>query len=101
MRSKFCKVLALYMRKRYLSLEQAQQILQEAMLLMLGREYEIVPSQILERAAASDCSAYDCEFVALAEDLGTPLVTVDKKVLKAFPEIAVSPDDFLAGLTKM
>ena len=100
-RSEFCNVLALYMQKSYLSLEQAQQILQEAMLLMQGRAYEIVPSQVLEQAATSDCSAYECEFLALAEDLGIPLVTVDKKVLKAFPGIAVSPDEFLAGWTKM
>jgi predicted nucleic acid-binding protein len=96
-RSEFRNVLALYMRKRNLSLELAQQIMREAMLLMQGREYEIVSSHVLERVAASGCSAYDCEFVALAEDLGTSLVTVDKKILKEFSQIAVSLDDILAS----
>jgi predicted nucleic acid-binding protein len=96
-RSEFRNVLALYMRKRNLSLEQAQQIMREAMLLMQGREYEIVSSHVLERVAASGSSAYDCEFVALAEDLGTSLVTVDKKILKEFSQIAVSLDDILAS----
>jgi predicted nucleic acid-binding protein len=96
-RSEFGNVLALYMRKRNLSLEQAQQIMQEAMLLMQEREYEIVSSHVLELVAASGCSAYDCEFVALAEDLGISLVTVDKKILNEFSQIAVSLDDFLAS----
>jgi predicted nucleic acid-binding protein len=36
----------------------------------------------------SDCSAYDCEFVALARQLGASFVTMDGKLLRAFPEIA-------------
>lgn len=96
-RSEFGNVLALYMRKRNLSLEQAQQIMQEAMLLMQEREYEIVSSDVLELVTASGCSAYDCEFVALAEDLGISLVTVDKKILNEFSQIAVSLDDFLTS----
>jgi predicted nucleic acid-binding protein len=89
-RSEFRNVLAMYIRKRHLTLDQAQQIMREAALLMQGREYEVVSFHVLELVASSDCSAYDCEFVALAEDLGTSLVTVDKKILKGFPQIAVS-----------
>jgi len=64
--------------------------MQEAMFLMKGREYEVASFQVLKLVASSDCSGYDCEFVALAEDLGSSLVTVDKKILKEFPQIAVS-----------
>lgn len=38
---------------------------------------------------ASECSADDCEFVALAKRLRIPLVTVDREVLLNFPGIAV------------
>ena len=69
--------------------------MREAMLLMEGREYEIVSFHVLELVATSSCSAYDCEFVALAEDLETSLVTVDKKILKEFPRIAVSLEEFV------
>jgi predicted nucleic acid-binding protein len=37
----------------------------------------------------SDCSAYDCEFVALAVQLEIKLVTMDKKLLKSFPQLVV------------
>jgi len=93
-RSEFRNVLALYIRKVLLSLDDAQKIMGEAMLLMKGREYEVASFQVLELVASSECSAYDCEFVALAEDLGTSFVTVDKKILKEFPLIAVSLDEF-------
>ena len=40
----------------------------------------------------STCSAYDCEFVALARDLQIPLITVDRQILNDFPETAISLD---------
>jgi predicted nucleic acid-binding protein len=78
-----------------LSLDEAQQILREASKLMKGWEHEVASFQVMELVASSECSAYDCEFVALAEDLGIPLVTVDKKILKEFPQIAVSLDKYI------
>lgn len=42
----------------------------------------------------SGCSPYDCEFVALAQDLEVPLVTNDLQIHKAFQTIAVSPLSF-------
>jgi predicted nucleic acid-binding protein len=40
------------------------------------------------------CSAYDCEFVALAKYLGLPLVTVDKQILAQFTGTAISLEKF-------
>jgi len=36
-------------------------------------------------AASSGCSAYDCEFVAAAQQLDAPLVTADRALRKGFP----------------
>jgi predicted nucleic acid-binding protein len=46
-RSEFRNVLAQYVRKKLLSLDQSYRIMQEAMSLMQGREYEIVSLRVL------------------------------------------------------
>jgi len=93
--SEFRNLLAGYMR-RGMSLEQAQEIMGGTLRLL--EERQIVPnsSRVLALAANSSCTAYDCEFVALAEQLGIPLVTADKQLVKAFPGIAVSLEDFVS-----
>ena len=96
-RSEFRNVLALYVRSRYLALEAAQRITAEALDLMAGAEFHVASSQVLDLAAASGCSAYDCEFVALAQDLGVRLVTADKPILKQFPGVAIALDEFIAS----
>jgi predicted nucleic acid-binding protein len=93
-RSEFRNVLAFYIRKGLLSLADAQLFIQEAETLMQGREYEVSSAQVLNLVANSTLSAYDCEYVALAQDLAVPLVTSDKKLLKAFPATAVAIEAF-------
>jgi len=96
-RSELRNVLAVYIRKRWLSLEASQQVMAEALSLLEDQEYAVDSGQVLELAATSRCSAYDCEFVALAQELGIPLVTVDKQVLKDFPKAAMSLAAFVGG----
>jgi predicted nucleic acid-binding protein len=96
-RSEFRNVLALYLRTKRMTLEKAQVIMEEALGLMAGEEHEVVFAHVLDLAARSACSAYDCEFVALAQDLGVRLVTVDKEVLTQFPSVAVSLDEFVGA----
>ncbi len=93
--SEFRNVLAQYLRKRLLSFEDAVRIMEEATHLMAGREYAVASMAVLALVNTSSCSAYDCEFVALAKDLKVPLVTVDKQILREFPNIAVSLDAFV------
>lgn len=89
-RSEFRNVLALYLRKKLISFEDALALQEQAELLLAETEMEASSSKILELVNTSQCSAYDCEFVALAKDLHLSLVTQDKKVLAQFPEIAKS-----------
>lgn len=84
-RSEFRNILAGYMRRRGLAFAAATEIQSEAEQLMAGRELEVPSRQVLELVRDSACSAYDCEFVALAIQLGVPLVTMDAKLLRAFP----------------
>lgn len=88
-RSEFRNVLALYLRKQILTLNQAYNIQSEAEALLAGNEYELPSLDILQLVESSDCSAYDCEFIALAKRFDIKLVSEDKKILKHFPEIAL------------
>lgn len=94
-RSEFRNVLTLYMRKSILSLDQTIMIMNEAENMLREREYEISSSHIMRLSNSSDCSAYDCEFVALAQHLNCQLITADKKILGAFPEVAQSLSSFI------
>lgn len=89
-RSEFRNILAGYLRRGSLSFEQAHGIQREAEHLLAGAEYEVDSLSVLQRVRDSDCSAYDCEFVVLAETLGTKLVTMDAKLLRAFPRTALA-----------
>lgn len=87
-RSEYRNILAGYMRRGTLSLEKACAMQREAESLLNGAEHEPDSGRVLELVASSNCSAYDCEFVATAEMLGALLYTMDAKLLKAFPKIA-------------
>lgn len=89
-RSEFRNILAGFLRRKSISFEQACSLQCEAESLLEGAEYEVDSRSVLELVRDSDCSAYDCEFVALAMKLDTRLVTMDKKLLRAFPERAVA-----------
>jgi predicted nucleic acid-binding protein len=84
-RSEFRNILAGYLRRGDLTFKQAVSIQAEAEELLAAGEFEVESSAVLALVRDSDCSAYDCEFIALAERLDTTLVTMDKKLLKAFP----------------
>ena len=89
-RSEFRSVLALYIRNKKLDIETAITIAREAEQLLVSKEYQIAAADVFSLISTSPCSAYDCEFVALAKQLRTRVVTSDKQILKAFPDVAVS-----------
>ncbi len=89
-RSELRSILAGYLRRRALTFDQARSIQAEAESLLAGGEFDVDSASVLELVRDSDCSAYDCEFVALAMHLDTKLVTMDAKLLKSFPKRAVS-----------
>ncbi len=84
-RSELRNILALYLRKKLLTFEDAYRIQSEAEALIGDAEYEVDSLDVLRLTAESGCTAYDCEFIALSRRLGVPLVTADAKLRKAFP----------------
>jgi len=95
-RSEFRNVLARYLREKLLNMDDILLIIQQAEALLGNREYEISSAHIMQLVANSQCSAYDCEFVALAQYLDVPLITADKKIIHEFPGIADSINAYIA-----
>jgi predicted nucleic acid-binding protein len=94
-RSELRNVLALYLRKNILELSTVLQAMQEAEHLMESNAYEVNSTQVLQLVQNCGCSAYDCEFVALADDLGVRLVSFDRQICREFSGIAVHPKQFV------
>ena len=91
-RSEFRSVLGSYLRQGALALADACQLMRTAEQLFHGAEYQVDSARILDLLKRSRCSAYDCEFVALAQELGISLVTSDAAILAEFAPPAVSLD---------
>ena len=81
-------------RHRGVAMEDALRAADEAEEFMTGHEYTVVSDRVLQLAVRSGCTAYDCEFVVLAQDLRARLVTTDRQILRAFPSVATSPRAF-------
>lgn len=94
-RSEFASVLVQSHRHKGLDLEVARGFWKDAEALLAGREYLAPAEDTLGLAAESGCSAYACEFVALAQILKVPLVTQDSQVMRAFPRATTSMEGFL------
>jgi predicted nucleic acid-binding protein len=60
-----------------------------------GQVRPVRSNDVFTLADASGRSPYDCEYVALTQDLDVPLVTYNRPVLDAFPHIAVHPREFV------
>ena len=88
-RSEFRNVLARYLRAHIIGLDQAQALIRSAEAELVDCEREVDSAAVINLVAASACSAYDCEFVALARQMDIPLVTEDVGLLRAFPDVAI------------
>jgi predicted nucleic acid-binding protein len=94
-RSEFRNALAGSIRRRSLTTEEAIQIANLAESVLAQNEFTVSTSAILQLVSTSHCSAYNCEFVALANAYGVQLLTVDRHILRDFPEIAISLERFV------
>ena len=93
-RAEFRNVLAGYLRRKLLIEAEANAAFLNAQKDLGAQEFTVPTERILKLVLASDCTAYDCEYVALAQDLGVPLVTADRQILREFPKTAVALEKF-------
>ena len=94
-KSGFLNIISLYYRKKMIDYEDAVNALTFAERLIGTREHLVPAKAIMDAAFRSTRAAYGCEFVVLAEQLGTRLVTYDKKLIEEFPELTITPDAYL------
>jgi predicted nucleic acid-binding protein len=87
-RSELRNVLSGYLRRGQLDQQQVLVLQGQAEALLQGSEVPVDSAEVFRLVEASDCSAYDCEFVAAALALQTRLITSDRQLLRAFPEVA-------------
>jgi predicted nucleic acid-binding protein len=87
-RSELRNVLATYLRSNLIEIEDTAALFQRAEEIIGTEEYEVETIEVLRLSKQSNCSAYDCEYVALAEFLDLEFVTADTKLAKAFPKRA-------------
>jgi len=92
--SEYRNTLAKYMQHRGMTMESALLSLRSAEEVIGDREYKVSSEKVLELVKNSGCTAYDCEYVALAQDLKVPLLTTNQQLLRAFPKTAVSLEKF-------
>ncbi len=94
-RSELRNVLAGYLRRDFLQFDDVLRIMHEAEAVLGGNEFSVESRDIMRLVSDSNCSAYDCEFVALAQYLEVPLVTSDKQILLEFPDVAQSLESYV------
>ena len=90
-------VLATVMRVRALPLRQALAAFAAAEALVTDATVEPSTEECLRLAARGRVSAWDAEFVWVADAAGLPLVTADRKLARAFPGRVVSLEDLPLG----
>lgn len=88
-RSEFRNILAGFLRRKVMGPDTANALVRAAEAELADFECEIDSVAVMELVSESGCSAYDCEFVALARSMGISLVTEDKRIQHDFPGIAV------------
>ena len=94
-RSEFRNAMTGCLRNNIMTVEQAVIVIRNAEHLMDDQEHEIDSADVMRLISESNCSAYDCEFVALAQQLDVSLTTLDRRILREFPNVAVAPAEFV------
>ncbi len=94
-KSEMRSVLLLHIRKSIITSRDAIQVMEKIENQFEHTTMDVPSNLVLTLGLQSTCSSYDCEYASLAYLLECPLITLDKKLLQAFPEIATPPSKYL------
>lgn len=90
-------ILATSVRNNHMSLVKAQDVWAHAPAFV--RDADVSALDVLDLASSTKFATYDCYYVVLARKMYVPLVTADKKLIEAFPDVAVSIQGFVERKT--
>ncbi len=90
-------VLCTYQRVGKLTVSQCDELLQRVSLQIEPAIQEVDLSLTLRLAAQYHVSGYDAQYLALTKMLKVPLVTEDRKLRQAAPDLTLSMQAFLAA----
>ncbi|CAN5689479.1 type II toxin-antitoxin system VapC family toxin [soil metagenome] len=93
-RHEFLNVLATLVRRGSGEFADMEQIWHTALHLFSGQERAVDPISVLRLAYQSGASAYDAQYIALAQEFGVPCVTEDSTLANKFPTVAYSMQVF-------
>jgi len=94
-RHEFLNVLATFVRHGGGKIDDAEKIWQTAVRLFRPREQEVNAFDALRLACQHNISAYDAQYIVLAQALGVICVTEDQKLAGKFPTLTQSMQKFL------
>lgn len=87
----FTNVLSVTERRKLMTPSITNATLELGCELMEGCSYDIPAQRVLGVSRRTGCSAYDSQYICLAEDLGLTLYTYDRGILSKCPDIAFRP----------
>ncbi len=94
-RHEILNIFTTYVRQGGLSKERTVKALEDVYAHILPHEVELGPVETLEVAIHHKISAYDAQYVLLAQKLGVPCVTEDRALRRAAPYLTVSMEGFI------
>jgi predicted nucleic acid-binding protein len=96
-RHEYLNVLATYARQGGAGIEEARNLWRLALELLAPREQPADAESALALAIEHKISAYDAQYVALAQRLRIGFVTEDRRLLKTFPSLASTMQAFVGA----
>jgi predicted nucleic acid-binding protein len=94
-RYEFQNILATAIKAKQIKPEQALDTWDKVSKVLIENECEPSQSRVIDLVAQYGITAYDGQFIAVALEMGVPLVTEDRELQEKFPGIATSMDEFL------
>jgi predicted nucleic acid-binding protein len=89
-------VLATHVRKNYFDIAHAMNVIDQ-----IEKTVQVssdpAREDVMRLSIVSRIGTYDCEYIALAQQAGTRVVTNDKEMRRAFPDVTISLEEFVAG----